>query len=167
MKKIINFIKGHKRLFIFLGVIFLIGLIVFVIIFLQSRKPKEEIGTTPPPATVEPFNQVLAPPQIFPRPGTVEMANTKNSISLNFSEVVETKSVKVSASPAIDFNVTSLPDAPLRVILEPKTAWQNNTTYKIRILKGITATLTPATTDKDILIEYTTILPQNPRFGVE
>lgn len=149
----------------------IIGFILFIVFLLIINRTQKNNKNPSPTSTPEPGINTLTDPQyklnipdIHPKSGTVAMAQTRTSISLFFTKEIDPRSIKITTNPYIEFEVKTNPDFPDRIILEPKTAWVEGSTYKITINKGLRTLIEGLTLQEDIKLEYKIIKAERPAY---
>lgn len=159
MKNTINWIKSHffLSLFLFLTVV----LFVFLIFYKKEVSNRASKLPTITPTVIPLQIGALAVDRIYPSSGSVELAQTRNSISVFFETEVDPKSIIVRTEPSFEFEIKTLKDFPKRVILEPLSPWVDKTVYQIKILKGVRSKDSSKELKEDIELEYK-ILPVKP-----
>ena len=159
MKSLLEKLRSRKILLVII-IIILFFLGIAVLIF--SSKKSKQIGL-PGPLPTSTLEQAgaLAVDGIYPSSGSVELAQTRNSISVFFETEVDPKSITVKSEPSLEFEIKTLKDFPERIILEPRSPWVDKTVYKIKILKGVRSKDNSKELKNDIEIEYK-ILPVKP-----
>lgn len=145
-----------------LALILLLILITIGAFVIYQLLKKGEVSTTAPepvPTEVEGVTplKVLS---IYPQQGDVQLADTRNSIVIEFDKDVDVSTIIVETSPELDFKFSNHPDINFygSVIMQPLSPWKENTTYKINILKGVKALYDNSRLKEDIILEYN-ILP--------
>ena len=136
-----------KTTAIVIVVVFIFGLLIY----LGNKKIKQEEGISQQ-EKIE--IGVIKVKNIYPTNGIVEMANTKNSISVFLDARVDLETLQISSSPEIGFKPSVLVDHPTRLILTPKTQWKEDQIYKITIHRGLKNFDGSAELKEDVVMEF-------------
>lgn len=163
---IVNKIWNKSRKIILLLLIVLIAVGATLIYQLIKREEVAPPVSPTPPSTVEKEIVHLEFISVHPKPGNVQLANTRNAITVEFNKDVDVSSVIIQSSPKTNFKVIKHPDISFygSIIIQPNTPWIEGTTYKIKILKGIKAAYEDLESKDDINIEYKVLPIELPNY---
>jgi hypothetical protein len=161
--------QDNKRSWMkFLIIIFVILLISAILYIFLRPKTEEEI-TTPNRYHDDfkhPGQRTLDLLYVSPKSGELELADTRNSITLAFNVPVDLSTINIITNPKIAFKKTIQPHEVYGevVVLEPTTPWQNDTVYKIILKPDIKSIDRSYTSEEEIRLEYNIIPTELPNY---
>ena len=154
----------HKKLSLLMFA-FLFFIVSMAFLFGGAKKSQTNNGLPLTPTPSISLNVVpLALPTIYPIAGNVQIAGTQTAISVFFTDPMDTHSIKVQASPTIDFKVGVLADIPQRIILTPQQNWQGGITYTIKVSSGAITLDGKKRLNQDFIFKYTVTDVPTPQF---
>lgn len=150
---------------LFAATLFLVGIILFVIIFLSNKQSSNSDSTTPTPIQiVSPTQEGLQSPLVLVSITPPEDATGKNNyppgtpVTFIFNKEIDPGKFYIEVTPQEKLN-TEFGDSPKQVIVLPEFGWDANILYTITIKKGTTA-LDGGVLQNDIIYQIKTTLNQ-------
>lgn len=160
--KIKSWVLTHKLI----TTIIVLVIFSFVLFLYLQGKSKPGLPSVSPGPTAFVVSR-MTPPTVYPLPGEIQTAGTKNAINLSFSKAVDLSTVVITSEPSLEFKITTLADFPRTVVFYPKTSWVDGTTYKIKVQKGIMSLDGTERLNEDINLEYKIVPFPIPNYDTE
>ncbi len=122
--------------------------------FCAYPSPSARFSFTPP---INPDLKPLTIKYISPQPGTVQFGSTINPLIISFDQSVDPTSVTTAATQGLEFTAVVRKDNLKNLIISPKSPWQSNVRYSIKVNKGFLSQDGLSQSKEDIEVEYSVI----------